>query len=105
MEVCERLSRTRPIPIPLQFGARQTLFGLALERGGRTAYSRLAAAKGTPLQILSTISGVSADSLIREWRARVAAAAPKSPSPSVEEAAVFVGWTLLFGFAATRRRP
>jgi hypothetical protein len=105
MAVCEQLSRTRPVPIPLTFATRATLLGLALERGGRPAYSRLMGAKGTALQMLSTAAGVTPDSLIREWRTRVLAAAPKSASPSPMEASVFIAWTLAFGFAASRRRP
>ena len=104
-QVCERLARSRPVPIPLTFATRSTLFGLALERGGRPAYSRLVGAKGTPLQMLSTAAGVSPDSLIREWRTRVLAATPKSASPSPVEATVFIAWTLIFGFVAGRRRP
>jgi hypothetical protein len=104
-QVCERLARSRPVPIPLTFATRSTLLGLALERGGRPAYSRLVGAKGTPLQMLSTAAGVSPDSLIREWRTRVLAATPKSTSPSPVEATVFIAWTLIFGFVAGRRRP
>jgi hypothetical protein len=103
--VCERLARSRPVPIPLNFTTRSSLLGLALERGGRDAYSRLAGAEGTPLQILAAAAGVAPDSLVREWRSRVLAAAPKSAGPSVTEATVFVAWTLIFAFAAGRRRP
>ena len=99
------ISRTRPVPIPLTFATRATLLGLALERGGRPAYARLIGAKGTALQMLSTAAGVTPDSLIREWRTRVLSAAPKSTSPSPVEASVFIAWTLVFGFAASRRRP
>ena len=105
MAVCERLARSRPVPIPLSFATRATLLGLALERGGRSAYSRLVEAKGTPLEMLAITAGVTPDSLIREWRRRVLAASPKSASPSPVEATVFITWTLIFGFAASRRRP
>jgi hypothetical protein len=105
MVVCERLARSRPVPIPLSFATRATLLGLALERGGRSAYSRLVEARGTPLQMLAITAGVTPDSLIREWRRRALAASPKSASPSPVEATVFIAWTLIFGFAASRRRP
>jgi hypothetical protein len=102
---CERLARSRPVPIPVSVNTRQTLFALALERGGRAAFSRLIHAKGSRLEILSAAAGVAPDSLIREWRTRVLASSPKSASPSPLEATVFVAWTLILGFAAGRRRP
>ncbi len=102
---CERLARSHPVPIPVSINTRQTLFGLALERGGRQAYSRLINAKGTRLEILSIAAGVPPDSLIREWRTRVIASAPKSASPTPLEATVFVAWAMVLGFAAGRRRP
>src|ERR1035437_9888757 len=105
MAVCERLARSRPVPIRLTFATRATLLGLALERGGRSAYSRLVEAKGTPLEMLAITAGVTPDSLIREWRRRVLAASPKSASPSPVEATGFITWTLISGFAASRRRP
>lgn len=104
-EVCERLARSRPVPIPLTIATRQTLVGFALERGGRSAYSRLVHASGTPLQALATAAGVSADSLIRGWRSRSLSAAPESAGPSPGEAAVFVAFALAFGLAAGLRRP
>jgi hypothetical protein len=102
---CERLARSRPVPIPVTVSTRQTLFGLALERGGRQAYSRLINAKGSRLEVLSIAAGLSPDSLIREWRTRVIAAAPKSASPTPLQATVLVAWVLVLGFAAGRRRP
>ena len=105
MATCERLARMRQVPVPLNMSTRSTLFNLALARGGRSAYTRLRNAKGTPLEVLSTVAGVSADSLVDEWRARTLAAVPHAARPSAGETTVLVAWTLLFGFAATRRRP
>jgi hypothetical protein len=102
---CLQISRARPVPIPLTFGTRWTLFATALERGGRSSFTRLTAAKGSPLEVLSTAAGVSADSLVSEWRSRVLASTPPSSSPRPLEAVVFVGWTLVFAFGASRRRP
>jgi hypothetical protein len=102
---CERLARSRTVPIPLTFATRSTLIGLAFQRGGRDAYSRMLAAKGTTLQILAATAGVTPDSLMHEWRSRVVAASPKSSRPSPLEATVFVAWIALFGVAAGRRRP
>jgi hypothetical protein len=103
--ICLRLSRARPVPIPLSFATRSTLFATALERGGRSAYARLVAAKGTPMEVLSIAAGVGADSLIGEWRSRVLASTPPSSAPTPLDAALFVGWTVAFGIAATRKRP
>jgi hypothetical protein len=103
--VCLRLSRARPVPIPLSFATRSTLFATALNRGGRPAFARLMSAKGTPLQVLSIAAGVSADSLVSEWRSHVLASTPRSSMPTPLDAALFVGWTIAFGVAATRKRP
>lgn len=102
---CLRISRSRPVPIPLSFATRSTLFATALERGGRSAFSRLTTARGTPMEVLATAAGVSADSLVSEWRARVLAATPPSSRPGPLEAVVFFGWALVFAIGATRRRP
>jgi hypothetical protein len=103
--VCLRLSRARPVPIPLTFATRSTLFATALKRGGRAAFARLIGARGTPLQVLSIAAGVSSDSLVSEWRSRTLASTPRSSLPTPLDAALFVGWTLVLGAAATRKRP
>lgn len=105
METCKRLARQRRIPIPLNMWTRSTLFDFAIERGGRAAYSRLRGATGTPLEILATVAGEGPTVLVNEWRARVLAAVPHSAVPSGTETSVLIAWTLVFGFAATRRRP
>ena len=104
METCKRLVKMRQIPVPLDMRTRATLFGLALALGGRAAYTRLREAKGTPMEVLSTVAGVSPDALVDEWRTRTLAAVPHSVRPSVAEMSMLVAWTALFGFAATRRR-
>jgi len=55
--------------------------------------------------VLSIAAGVGADSLIGEWRSRVLASTPPSSAPTPLDAALFVGWTVAFGIAATRKRP
>jgi hypothetical protein len=101
---CERLARSRWVPIPLTMSTRATLLHLALERGGHSAYARLLGAKGTPLQILAITAGVAPDVLVDEWRSRVLAALPHSVVPTLAETTVLVAWTVLFGAVATRRR-
>ncbi len=102
---CERLARTRPILLPLNMTSRATVLGLAIERGGRQAFARLIRSKGTPIQILAATAGISADSLVGEWRLRSLAQLPSSTRPSAGEATAMLAWTIIFGFAATRRRP
>ena len=93
------------LPVLLNMGTRSTLFNLAIARGGRSAYTRLRNAKGTPLEVLSTVAGVSPEVLVDDWRTRALAAVPHSARPSLADTTVLVAWTLFFGFAATRRRP
>jgi hypothetical protein len=102
---CERLARERPVPVPLSMFSRTTFIGLALQRGGRSAYSRLLAARGSPLEVLSATAGVTADSLVSEWRAHVLASVPRTSTPRAAEMATLVAWSVLFGVAAARRRP
>lgn len=102
---CERLARQRQIPVPLNMSTRATLFDLAIARGGRSAYARLRTATGTPLEALSEVAGVPPATLVDDWRTRALAAVPHSIRPSAADSAVLVTWTLLFGIAATRRRP
>jgi hypothetical protein len=101
---CERLARSRPVPIPLTMYTRATLLGLALERGGHSAYARLLGAKGNPLQILAATAGVAPDALMDEWRSRLLAALPHSVIPTPAETGVLIAWTVLFGVVATRSR-
>jgi hypothetical protein len=103
-ETCKRLARTRRIPFPLNMTTRSTLFNLALARGGRSAYTKLRSATGTPREILSSVAGVPVEVLVSDWRMRVIAAAPHSILPSGGETATLIAWTALFGFAATGRR-
>ena len=105
METCKRLARSLRIPIPLNMWTRSTLFDLAIERGGRSAYTRLRDAQGTPLEVLATVAGVGPAVLVNDWRTHVLAAVPHSAVPSGSETTVLIAWTLVFGFAATRRRP
>lgn len=105
METCKRLARMRQVPVPLNMSTRSTIFNLAIARGGRSAYTRLRNATGTPLEVLSTVAGVAPDVLVDDWRTRTLAAVPHAALPSAADTTVLVAWTLLFGFVATRRRP
>ncbi len=82
-----------------------TLLAIALERGGPDAFARLVAAGGTPAEILQATAGVDAVTLVAEWRARVYAARPPRPTPTVAQSAATAFWVIAFGFLATRRRP
>lgn len=102
---CERVARTHSVPIPLVYSTRATLLATAFDVGGRQAYHRLSNATGTASDALALAAGVTADSLVRAWRSRVLAATPRSSAPTIAETALFAGWCMLFGVAATRRRP
>ena len=104
MATCERLARSRPIPVPLDMATRSTLFNLAIARGGRSAYAKLRSAHGTPLEVLSAVAGIAPDALVDDWRTHTLAAVPHGVRPGAAEATVLLAWTALFGFAATRRR-
>jgi hypothetical protein len=105
MKTCKRLARMRHVPVPLNMSTRSTLFNLAIARGGRSAYTRLRNATGTPLEVLSAVAGVSPEVLVDDWRTRTLAAVPHAARPTGAEATALLAWTALFGFAATRRRP
>ncbi len=102
---CLELARMRPVAIPLNMASRMTLVGLALERGGQAGYARMLAATGTPMEVLAATAGISADSLVSEWRTRVLGALPRSTTPTIPEVVVLFAWTLLLGAAAVRKRP
>jgi hypothetical protein len=103
-EICELLEREHPVPRPLVTDARRTLISLALELGGPKAYDRLIAGHGSALEILAATSGVSGDSLVAQWRARVLSASPDRVRPRALEATTILAWTLIFA-AFARRRP
>jgi hypothetical protein len=104
MATCERLARSRNVPVPLDMETRATLFNLAIARGGRSAYSKLRTARGTPLEVLSTVAGVSPEALVDDWRTHALAAVPHAVRPTAAETTSLLAWTVLFGLAATRRR-
>ncbi len=105
METCKRLARMRQIPVPLNMSTRSTLFNLAIARGGRSSYTRLRNATGTPLEVLSAVAGVSPEVLVDDWRTRTLSAVPHAARPTGAETTALLAWTALFGFAATRKRP
>lgn len=104
MATCERLARSRPVPVPLDMATRSTLFNLAIARGGRAAYAKLRSAHGTPLEVLAAVAGMAPDALVDDWRTHTLASVPHGVRPGAAEATVLLAWTALFGFAATRRR-
>ena len=102
---CLRIIRSRPAPQPIPMDVRRSVAAYALERGGPQAFARLLGARGSALEILETTSGLGADSLIAGWRATVVSATPHAVRPHALEATLMLGWALLFGVVAGRRRP
>ncbi|MBI4419935.1 MAG: hypothetical protein HY560_03850 [Gemmatimonadetes bacterium] len=95
------------IPAPLTTGTRQTLVRHALELGGRQAYRRFLESRAPMEMTLAATAGVSADSLLRSWRARLIAERPLVVTTRPREAwtAVFWGTLLaLLGLVSTRWR-
>lgn len=102
---CE-LAITRFAPRnPLPGIATHTLLATALERGGPDAFARLAAATGAPTEILQATAGVDPMMLVAEWRTRVSAARPASPTPTLAQGGAMAFWVIALGLIATRRRP
>src|SRR5437762_2438136 len=108
---CLRLLQRQPlsaIPQPLGDPSRLELVQLALELGGRGAFSRLMAARGQPVDAqIAAAAGMPADSLLLVWRARVLAARPRPVTLNARGAWVALMWGLVFGllaFGSTRWR-
>lgn len=59
----------REVQVPLGPASRQSLVRLAMQIGGAQAYARMRRALGTRGGQLEAASGISIDSLVREWRA------------------------------------
>jgi hypothetical protein len=95
------------IPDPFSGSLRATLVEHALELGGTSALSRLRERQSETdaLALLVHVAGVSEDSLLRSWQARVSERlAADSYSPGRDALAAF-GWTALVLVGARRRKP
>lgn len=108
---CLRLLQRQPpsaIPQPLGDPSRIGLVRLALELGGRGAFSRLMTARGQPVDgQLAAAAAMPADSLLMAWRSRVLAARPQPVTLNPRGAWVALMWGLVFGmlaFGSTRWR-
>ncbi len=103
---CTELLRSLPkgvLPRPLGYDARATLAHLALRLGGREAYHRLLADPSAPIgDRLAAAAGVSADSLLAQWRSAIIAARPAAVAlPSWAFWIAFV-WTAFFAACGLR---
>ncbi len=103
--LCLLAVRTMNLPRPMSHDAIRTLMAFAVERGGPGAVTRMLATGGTPASRLSAAAGVPARDLVEAWHAQVAAAPVPRSLPSAGQGAAIVGWTLIFGMIAARRRP
>lgn len=104
--VCADIVGRVPMIDPLNASVRGTLLAHAIELGGRDALDRAAAHADAPaMEALARIAGVSADSLVASWHARVYAALDEeraTTDPSLLLSSVAWGGLLLL--VATRRR-
>lgn len=102
-DACTKLLRQMPVSFvepPLPSGPR-ALLGLTLDLGGPGAYDRLMASPQRSLaDRLSAASGLSPDSLLATWRARVLAARPLPVTLSLAGAWAALAWVLVFGALA-----
>jgi hypothetical protein len=91
------------VPPPLSLGARRTLVGVALESGGKGAYSRLVSTGTSDRKAsLATAAGQTPDSLLASWRMAVFSARPKPTTLAYGGATTTILWIVLFAAAATR---
>jgi len=79
----------------------------ALDVGGARAIDVLSKPNESdnPIIILAEAAGVTPDSLLQTWNARLQDATAQSAHPSLPLAASAVFWCGIFLMAATRRRP
>ena len=104
--ICIELLRSlspAQIGLPLSAATRATLLATALDIGGPDAFARFRAATGLPLAArISGAAGVASSDVILRWRGRVLAARPVRVTTPAPLAFAALGWTLIFGLAATR---
>ncbi len=98
-----RQSRPGGLPPPFTTGARVSLLHLALHEGGADAYSRLVSSHQLPIDArLAAVAGMSTDSLVAAWRARVLAARPEPGAFSPRSAWTAVAWWVFLAAFALR---
>lgn len=91
------------LPPAIALVARQTLIRIALQTGGREAYSKLMGDSTQPMNVrLSSAAGVPLDSLVSAWHAAVISARPKSVELPAYGPVVGLAWTFVFGLMAVR---
>ena len=109
--LCTALVRRVSLGSILPASARRSLVSLAMETGGPHALERLVASQGTMRTVrtartmraqLAAAAGVSADSLLALWQARVMAATPRHDFGV--PALATIGWGVLLA-AVSLRRP
>ena len=103
---CDEVLRRLPpneVPTPLSTLTRHSLVYLAVEVGGRDAFSRLLDHAGEPLDVrVSTAAGIPPDSLFGVWRSRILEAQPRRGGVPGSTGTMALVWTAVFGFLATR---
>lgn len=102
---CTALLESRPylIRTPLALAARGSVLQVAVELGGEGSLGRLVHAdSGSVGERLSRAAGVSQDSLVTEWRARILAAEPESIALTRVAGWTAFVWVLVWTIAATR---
>lgn len=102
---CDAALRTVPpefVNPPLSGVARGLLTDVALELGGEGAYERLADGRGPIAARLASAAGVSTDSLVRAWRARAFADAPRPITLRRAGAWAAMVWAVTFAFLGLR---
>ena len=102
-DACTALLRRLParsLEPPLRTGPR-ALMELALDLGGAGAYDRLMESPNRPIvERLAAAAGVSQDSLLMRWHARVLAARPRPVTLTAAGAWAAFGWVLALGALA-----
>lgn len=88
-------------------GVNASLVTVAMEIGGEGAIDRLAEpdSSADAIVILAHAAGVTPDSLLHAWTARLQEESTQSAHPSMPFALSAVFWCGIFLLAATRRRP
>lgn len=88
--------------VPLSVSARSALLGLALERGGEGAFTRLAGSEGSIRSRLEAAAQMDSNELMAAWLERIREARPRrmEGAPATRWSTLF--WILVLGFLATR---
>ena len=102
---CDAALRSGPAEFvhpPLSGVARGLLTDIALELGGEGAYERLSDGRGTIAARLAGAARVPGDSLVRAWRARAFAEAPRPITLRRAGAWAAMAWAVTFAFLGLR---